>query len=176
MGIVDEDIVNLREATDIVALVSQYTQLKRAGRQWSGLCPFHAEKTPSFYVNQELGLYHCWGCQAKGDVITFVREIEHLDFVAAVEHLAAKAGITLRYSDRDESESRRRRQRLVAAMERAVDWYHERLLSSPDAAPARRVPARARTHRRRRPSIPHRLGTRRLGRNGASGAGAGRRL
>ncbi|MGE3619865.1 MAG: DNA primase [Acidimicrobiia bacterium] len=138
MGIADEDIAKVREATDIVAVISQYTQLKRAGRQWSGLCPFHTEKTPSFYANQELGVYHCWGCQAQGDVITFVREIEHLDFVAAVELLAGKAGIALRYTERDEGESRRRRARLVEAVGRAVDWYHDRLLSSPDAAAARR--------------------------------------
>jgi DNA primase len=138
MGIVDEDIVAVRTATDIVSVISKYTQLRRSGQRWVGLCPFHAEKTPSFSVNQELGLYRCWGCQVRGDVITFVREVEHLDFVGAVELLAGWAGITLRYSDRDEGESRRRRARLVRAVEQAVDWYHERLLSSPDAAVARK--------------------------------------
>ena len=138
MGIVDEDIVALRDATDIVAVITRYTQLRRSGQRWVGLCPFHGEKTPSFNVNQELGLYRCWGCQVRGDVITFVREMEHLDFVGAVELLAGWAGMTLRYSDKDEGESRRRRHRLVAAMEQAVDWYHERLLSAPDAAVARK--------------------------------------
>jgi DNA primase len=137
VGIVDEDIVAVRAATDIVAVISQYTQLRRVGQRWVGLCPFHAEKTPSFNVNQELGLYRCWGCQVRGDAITFVREVEHLDFVAAVELLAGRAGITLRYSDQGEGESRKRRARLVAAIEQAVDWYHERLLSAPDAARAR---------------------------------------
>jgi DNA primase len=138
VGIVDEDIVAVRAATDIVAVITKYTQLRRSGSRWVGLCPFHGEKTPSFNVNQELGLYRCWGCQVRGDVITFVREIEHLDFVAAVELLAGWAGITLRYSDKDEGEGRKRRARLVAAVEKAVDWYHERLLSAPDAAPARK--------------------------------------
>lgn len=138
MGIVDEDIVAVRAATDIVAVITKYTQLRRSGSRWVGLCPFHGEKTPSFNVNQELGLYRCWGCQVRGDVITFVREIEHLDFVAAVELLAGWAGITLRYSDKDEGEGRKRRARLVGAVEKAVDWYHERLLSAPDAAPARK--------------------------------------
>ena len=109
MGIVDEDIVAVRAATDIVAVVTEYTQLRRSGQRWVGLCPFHGEKTPSFSVNQELGLYYCFGCQAKGDVITFVREIEHLDFVGAVEWLAGRAGITLRYTDKDEGEGRKRR-------------------------------------------------------------------
>ncbi len=138
MGIVDEDIVAVRAATDIVAVITKYTQLRRSGQRWVGLCPFHGEKTPSFSVNQELGLYRCWGCQVRGDVITFVREVEHLDFVGSVELLAGWAGITLRYSDKDEGESRKRRARLVRAVEQAVDWYHERLLSAPDAAVARK--------------------------------------
>ena len=138
MGIVDEDIQAVRAATDIVAVITKYTQLRRAGQRWVGLCPFHAEKTPSFNVNQELGLYRCWGCQVRGDVITFIREVEHLDFVGSVELLAGWAGITLRYSDKHEGESRQRRHQLVAAVERAVDWYHERLLSAPDAAVARK--------------------------------------
>ena len=138
VGIVDEDIVAVRAATDLVAVVSKYTQLRRSGQRWVGLCPFHGEKTPSFNVNQELGLYRCWGCQVRGDAITFVREIEHLDFVPAVELLAGWAGITLRYSDKDEGEGRKRRGRLTAAVEQAVDWYHERLLSAPDASAARK--------------------------------------
>ena len=138
MGIVDDDIVAVREATDLVAVISKYTQLRRSGQRWVGLCPFHAEKTPSFSVNQELGLYRCWGCQVRGDAITFVREVEHLDFVGAVELLAGWAGITLRYSDKGEGESRKRRVRLVQAVEQAVEWYHERLLSAPDAASARK--------------------------------------
>ena len=60
MGIVDDDIVAVREATDIVGVITKYTQLRRSGQRWVGLCPFHGEKTPSFSVNQELGLYRCW--------------------------------------------------------------------------------------------------------------------
>jgi len=112
-------------------------QLKRVGRRFSGLCPFHSEKSGSFSVNQEQGLYYCFGCGAKGDVITFVREIEHVDFVGAVELLAGKAGITLTYTDKDEGEGRKKRARLLAATAQAVEWYHERLLSAPDAASAR---------------------------------------
>ena len=137
MGIVDEDVARVRVATDFVAVASEHIALKRVGRRWIGLCPFHAEKTPSFSVNAEEGLYYCFGCQAKGDVITFVREVEHLDFAEAVERLAAKAGIQLRYDQASEGKDRQRRSRLIEAMERAVEWYHERLLSSPDAAAAR---------------------------------------
>lgn len=137
MGIVDEDVARVRQAADLSALVGEYTQLKRVGRRLVGLCPFHAERTPSFAVNLELGVYLCFGCQAKGDAITFVRETQHLDFVGSVEWLAARTGITLRYTDVREGEGRRRRTRLVEAMERAVDWYHQRLLTHPDAGAAR---------------------------------------
>lgn len=137
MGILDEDVQRVREATDIVAVMSEHVQLKRVGRRWQGLCPFHQEKTPSFSVNQELGLYRCFGCGAKGDAITFVREIEHLDFPGAVELLAGRAGVTLRYTDHNEGESRKRKTRLVEAVASAVEWYHDRLLSAPDAGRAR---------------------------------------
>jgi DNA primase len=137
VGIVDEDVAAVKQATDLVALVSQYTQGKQVGRRFVALCPFHAEKTGSFNVNREDGLFMCFGCQKSGDAITFVREIEHLDFVGAVEWLAARAGITLRYTDAAEGEGRKRKARLHDAVERAVDWYHERLLTAPDAGAAR---------------------------------------
>jgi len=137
VGIVDEDIVRVREATDIVALIGQHMQLKKVGRRYAGLCPFHGEKTASFSVNAEQGFYYCFGCQAKGDAITFVREIEHLDFPGAVEYLAGRAGIALRYDKEGENEGRKEKRILTAAMERAVEWYHQRLLTAPDAGAAR---------------------------------------
>lgn len=137
MGIRDEDIAAVRNTSDIVAVVSEHVQLKRVGRRWTGLCPFHQEKSGSFSVNAEEKLYYCFGCGAKGDVITFVREIEHLDFVGAIEKLALKAGITLRYTDEVQTEGRKRRAKLLDAVSKAAEWYHERLLSAPDAAAAR---------------------------------------
>jgi DNA primase len=138
MGILDEDVAAVRAASDIVGVISQYVQLRREGQRWKGLCPFHGEKTPSFSVNANEGVWYCFGCQARGDVITFVREVEHVGFPEAVEWLAARAGVTLRYSDRNEAEGRKRRARLVEIMGKAVAWYHERLLSAPDAGAARR--------------------------------------
>ncbi len=137
MGIVDEDIARVRAATDFVALVSEHLALRRAGTRWVGLCPFHTEKSPSFSVNAELGFYYCFGCGAKGDAITFVRETEHLDFVEAVEKLAGRAGIALRYDDEAGGRDRQRRSRIHDTLEAAIGWYHQRLLSSPDAAQAR---------------------------------------
>jgi DNA primase len=140
VGILPEDVARVRAASDLVAIASEHIALKRVGRRYQGLCPFHAEKTPSFSVNQAEGLYYCFGCGAKGDVITFVREVEHLDFAAAVERLAARAGMQLHYDDASSGPAAAERHRvgvLREALARAVDWYHDRLLSAPDAAAAR---------------------------------------
>jgi DNA primase len=138
VGILDDDVARVREATNMVAIVSEHLALKRVGRRYQGLCPFHAEKTPSFSVNPELGLYHCFGCGVGGDAIRFVREIEHLDFATAVERLAAKAGITLRYDDAAVTKDRQRRDRLVEAITAAVAFYHRLLLEDASAGTARR--------------------------------------
>lgn len=137
MGILDEDVQRVRDTADIVAIVSAHTQLKKTGANWSGLCPFHGEKSPSFSVNPDKGVYYCFGCQAKGDVISFVRDIDHLDFQGAVEFLAAKSGVTLRYTDRNEGERREARGKLREAMAAAVEWYHQRLLTGGDSGAAR---------------------------------------
>jgi DNA primase len=138
MGILDDDVARVREATDIVALVSEHVALKRVGRNYSGLCPFHTEKSPSFSVSPEKNVYYCFGCNKSGDAISFIREVEHLDFVGAVERLAARANITLRYDDANYSEERKRKQRLHEAVEAAIAFYHQRLLEADDAGTARR--------------------------------------
>ncbi|MFZ9674746.1 MAG: DNA primase [Ilumatobacteraceae bacterium] len=137
MAIIEEDIERVRAAVSIVDVVQQYVALRKTGRNWVGLCPFHAEKSGSFNVREETARYKCFGCQAGGDVFKFIQEIEHVDFVAAVEKLAARAGITLTYSSGGENQDRQRRKKLIAAMETAVEWYHQRLLTSSDARPAR---------------------------------------
>src|SRR5438128_6284629 len=139
MGILAEDIARVREATDFVQLAGEHIALKKVGQRYIALCPFHAEKTPSFSINANEGLYYCFGCQAKGDVITFVREVEHLEFAEAVERLAGRAGLPLHYDDASPvaSAQRQRLATLRAALARAVDWYHDRLLASPGAAAAR---------------------------------------
>ena len=137
MGIVDEDIERLRSTVSIVDTIQQYVALKRVGRNWVGLCPFHAEKSGSFNVREETGRYKCFGCDKGGDVFTFIQEIEHVDFPGAVEHLAAKAGIQLNYTTTGQSKERARRKQLVEAMDAAVEWYHQRLLNDPEARAAR---------------------------------------
>ncbi len=91
----DKDIEEIRNRLSIEELVSEYLSLKRTGRYMRGLCPFHSEKTPSFYVDPEKQLYHCFGCGAGGDIFTFIMEMEKLNFSEAVEHLAQKAGVKL---------------------------------------------------------------------------------
>ena len=137
MAIADDDIERLRSTVSIVDVVAQFVTLRKVGRNWVGLCPFHAEKTPSFNVREETGRYKCFGCDKSGDVFTFVQEHEHVDFVGAVEYLAAKAGITLTYTSSGQSRERARRKQLVDAMAAAVQWFHERLLEDPEARPAR---------------------------------------
>jgi DNA primase len=136
MGIPDEEVAEVRAKTDIVALIGERAALKRVGQRWVGLCPFHTEKTPSFSVNAEEGFYYCFGCQKSGDAITFVRETEHLDFVEAVRRLADRAGITL-HEDASGGREGARRRHLLDAIERATEWYHDRLLTGADAGGAR---------------------------------------
>ncbi len=137
MGIVDEDIQRVKDVSDIVQVVSGYTQLKRVGTRFSGLCPFHSERSGSFSVNAEKGLYYCFGCHVKGDVITFVREKEGFDFIEAIEWLANKFGVQLRYTDANQGKDRKRKEQLQELIHKSADWYHELLLTSPSAAPAR---------------------------------------
>jgi DNA primase len=138
MGILDDDVARVRDATDLVALVGEHVALKRVGRRFMGLCPFHTEKTASFSVNPDLGVYHCFGCQKSGDAITFVREVDHLDFVEAVERLAARAGITLRYDNANVGKDRKRKERLSEVVGAAIAFYHRLLLEAPEGGPGRK--------------------------------------
>jgi DNA primase len=137
VAIVEEDLERLRATVSIVDVLQQHIALRRVGRNWVGLCPFHAERTGSFNVREETGRYKCFGCGAAGDVFTFVQETEHVDFVTAVEQLAVKVGIELRYTTGGESKDRQRRKQLIDAMGKAVEWYHQRLLTGDDARAAR---------------------------------------
>ena len=138
MAINEEDLERLKSSLVLSDVVQQYVALRRVGRNWVGLCPFHAERSGSFNVRDETGRYKCFGCDASGDVFKFVQEIEHVDFVTAVENLAAKAGIQLRYTTGEAGDRQRSRRRaLVEAMGKAVEWYHDRLLTAPEAREAR---------------------------------------
>jgi DNA primase len=136
MAISEAEIAQVRSATDIVALITEHVALKKVGRRWTGLCPFHGEKSPSFSVNAEEGRYYCFGCRVSGDQITFVREMLRMDFIDAVRLLADRAGIEL-HDDESAGPARKDKAEFLDAMDRAVEWYHDRLLKAPDARNAR---------------------------------------
>ena len=137
MGINEEDIAKVRSSVDLVQIIGEHTEIKRSGRSWMARCPLHGERTPSLSVSPEKGVYYCFGCQRSGDAISFVQEIDNLDFVGAVESLAGRFGVTLRYTSKDEGAGRARKRGLLDAVGKAVEFYHHRLLNSPDAGEAR---------------------------------------
>src|SRR5687768_5740209 len=124
----------------MVELVGARTELRRAGGRMVGLCPFHDERTPSFSVNVEQKLYHCFGCGEGGDAIGFVQQTEALDFPGAVEFLAARYGVELKREEEDPQaeERRRRRERLLKLLERATVFYERYLWEADEAGAARR--------------------------------------
>ena len=137
MAIAADDIEALRQRISIVEVIQSYVALRRVGRNWVGLCPFHAEKSGSFNVREETARYRCFGCGASGDVFRFVQDIDHVDFVGAVESLAGKYGYQLTYTSGTESKDRQRRKKLIETMSIAADWYHDRLLNGADGRAAR---------------------------------------
>ena len=137
-----EDIATVREKARIEEIVGAHVTLKSAGvGSMKGLCPFHDERTPSFHVRPQLGLWHCFGCDEGGDVISFVQKIDHLPFAEAVEYLASVTGVQLRYEDdggaRRPREEPGRRQRLLEVNRVAAEFYAEQL-NSAEAATGRR--------------------------------------
>jgi DNA primase len=134
-----ESIDRVKEAVDMVELVGARSDLRRVGTRWTGLCPFHDERTPSFSVNAENKLYHCFGCGESGDAIGFVQAAEGLDFKETIELLADRYNVELKREQEDpQAEARRkRRERLLALVERAAGFYERFLWESPEAARAR---------------------------------------
>jgi len=137
MGIHEDDIAKVRAGADLVAVIGEHTEIKRSGRNWMARCPLHGERTPSLSVSPEKGVYYCFGCQRSGDAISFVQEINNMDFVGAVEFLAARQGITLRYTAAGEGQRRGRTKALQEAVGAAVDYYHDQLLAGSESAEAR---------------------------------------
>ena len=121
----------LRARADIVQIVGQYVQLKKNGRKYWGLCPFHGEKTASFSVDPEKQLFYCFGCKAGGSVIHFVMEIEHLPFPEAVKHLADQLHMPLPQMEADPDYQRRQtqRERLLACNRDAAHFFYETLFT-----------------------------------------------
>jgi len=150
LDITDSVLAELRSAADIVEVIGEHTRLKKAGRSWKGLCPFHNERTPSFTVDRDKGLYHCFGCGAGGDVIHFVRQMDRLEFPEAVEALAGRFGVVIPRRARGPRDDRR--EKLLEAAAAAQRFYAAEL-----AKPASRAAAYL-EERGVAPELTHRLG------------------
>jgi DNA primase len=137
----DDKVAEIRERTDIVQLIGEYVVLKRAGASFKGLCPFHSEKTPSFHVNPQRQFFHCFGCQASGDVFKFVMQLEGKTFPEALRQLANRAGIELPEVESRENDAvrreRQKRERLTAITESAAGYFIRMLSEHPHAHLAR---------------------------------------
>lgn len=127
----EDDVIRVRDATDIVALVSETVPLRQKGRLFWGNCPFHQEKTPSFKVDPSTQLWHCFGCGLGGDAFGFLMRAEHLEFPDAVRRLAERAHIEIR--EEAGGLPTGHRERLIAACTNAADFYHRTLASSKDS-------------------------------------------
>src|SRR3954463_1408180 len=128
----DNVIAQVRQAADIVDFIAQVTPLKLAGKSYKGLCPFHREKTPSFTVDRGKGLFYCFGCGTGGDVFKFLTLTERFTFPEAVEHVAARVGITLprkRKSSREDDKDD-----LLGVLDDASEAFHQRLEWKPNLA------------------------------------------
>jgi DNA primase len=134
-----ESLERVKGAADIVEVISAHTDLRRAGARWTGLCPFHDERTPSFSVDAQDKLYHCFGCGVGGDVIKFVEEKEGLGFAEAVELLADRYGVELEREQEDPraEAQRQHRRRLQQLLERSASYYSNYLWESKEAGKAR---------------------------------------
>ncbi len=145
MAFPDTFLDELRSRVGLVQVIQRKMKLVKAGREWKGCCPFHNEKTPSFYVNEDKGFYHCFGCGAHGDVIRFVVEQDGLRFPEAVRSLAAEAGLAIP----EESPEARERQKAQAGLHdiaaAAADWFAEQLAGLSGANARRYVDGRGLT-------------------------------
>src|SRR4051812_34387533 len=132
-------VQDLKSQADIVQVVQERVPLRRSGAAWKGLCPFHGEKTPSFQVNSDKGVFHCFGCGVGGDVIKFIELYDKVTFPEAVRQLAGRIGMRVPEADeaKQDAEGDRDRDSLLKAHEVAAGWFREQL-ATPAAAAARR--------------------------------------
>ncbi|MAQ18123.1 MAG: DNA primase [Sandaracinus sp.] len=137
----DDVLASIRERTDIGVLIGEYVKLKKSGASFKGLCPFHNEKTPSFYVHPQRGFFHCFGCQASGDVFGFLTRLEGLPFPEAARRLAERAGVEIPEGDpRKDAERRREREtteRIAQLLDEATGYYMKMMGEHPHGNLAR---------------------------------------
>ena len=132
MALPEEFLQELKDKNDITDVVSSYVSLKRAGRLYSGRCPFHNEKTPSFYVYPDTQSFYCFGCGCGGEVITFIKKIENLDYIDAVKLLAQRAGIDMPQDTYDDSMAKLKKT-IYEINRESARFFHNTLVSSQGA-------------------------------------------
>src|SRR3989344_5070044 len=123
-------VEQIKDRLNIADVVGAYISLEKSGRNFRARCPFHNERTPSFFVSPERGTYHCFGCDAGGDVVEVVESFEGVDFYGALKILAAKAGVTL---ERGDPRARDEKERLYRILDEAASFYEKTLADSPRA-------------------------------------------
>lgn len=128
MKISKESIEKVRNAISLSELASNYIKVQKTGKNYRALCPFHAEKTPSFYIDDMKGLFYCFGCKASGDIFTFVQKIENCDFYEAILKVASLANVQIQYEESDENEINRKIIKEIFAL--VAQYYHENLFKS----------------------------------------------
>jgi len=128
----DPQVQQIKDRINIVEVVGQYVQLKRAGRSWTARCPFHKERTPSFHVSPERGTYMCFGCGEKGDVFSFIQKMDGIDFPTALKQLAEKAGVKLEPRQQRPPEEKEKEERLREVCEQAVKFFESQLVIRKD--------------------------------------------
>lgn len=128
-----ETIADIREKSDIVNIVSEYVQIRKRGKNYLGLCPFHAEKTPSFTVSPEKRLFHCFGCGEGGNIFAFIMKMENVDFAEAVEILANKLGIFIKRTGLDKPSQKSHKEELLSIINMALNYYKNNLKAHPEA-------------------------------------------
>ena len=134
----DDVITQIRDAADIIAVIGQHVQLRKAGRNWKGLCPFHGEKSPSFNVSPDKGFYHCFGCAKHGDVFTFIMELEGKSFVEAAEQLANRFGIVVpRIEEPPEVRRARGERSAMLDINRIATAFYREMLTDKRGEPGR---------------------------------------
>ena len=127
----------IKSRIDILTLISSYMKLEKAGASYKGKCPFHNEKTPSFFVSPERGSYYCFGCGARGDIFTFVEEFEGLDFKGALKLLADRAGVQLETYSQETKENKSEKEKLYEVIEEATKFFENNLKDNPEPEQAR---------------------------------------
>ncbi|MEX0932310.1 MAG: CHC2 zinc finger domain-containing protein, partial [Parcubacteria group bacterium] len=127
------NVETIKDRLDIVEVISPYLKLEKAGANLKARCPFHNEKTPSFFISPARQGYYCFGCGAKGDIFTFVEEMEGTDFKGALTILADKAGVELRPETPRDSKEREHREKLLSVLEAATSFFEAELKKTPTA-------------------------------------------